>query len=106
MVMMDQSRRLAEPLRWTRAGKLAVLGAGVCLVLAIAGLGLYAALGPSRGGTREGCVQIIFPSTLGAAYTHACGQQARALCSSPPNDRTAVATLRTQCPSAGYRFGS
>jgi hypothetical protein len=103
MIMHEQSRRLREPLRWSRREKTAVAAALSVLVLALAALGIYALTSGSRA--RADCVDITFASTLGAAEVHACGAQARAVCASPAGYRSAQEQLRAACRRAGMRFG-
>ncbi len=106
MVMVGQDRRLREPLRWTRGGRLAVAAAGACLLLAAIGLGLFAALGPS--GPAAGCIRVTFPSTVGAATINACGPQARQMCADPQHNRAAAAhgRLRAECARVGLPYGA
>jgi hypothetical protein len=104
MIMMDQSKRLSEPLRWTRAGRLAVIAAGVSLLLALVGLGIYTLSTPARGGARQGCIDVTFPSTLGAANLYSCGPRARAICASPGAYKGIEGVLRDACRSAGYAY--
>jgi hypothetical protein len=105
MIMIGQSRRLAEPLRWTRAGKLGVAAVVALLVAAVLGVTVFAL----TGGTREarGCFEVTFPSTLGAAYLHACGARAREICATPGRypEVTAGGQLAAACRRAGYPYG-
>jgi len=103
MVMVGHSKRLAEPLtrrqrRWLVAA-LAVLG--VAIVVG----SLFAALG---GGTsmvsRNGCVYVTIPSTLGAGILHECGAPAREFCrQAQTHDDPTSQLARPQCVLAGYR---
>ena len=65
MIMQDQSKRLSQPLPWTRTSRLAVLAAVLALVVA----GAVAAVIASTAGspTRRGCIEVTVPSTLGGA---------------------------------------
>jgi hypothetical protein len=81
MIMMDQSRRLSEPLRWGRREKSAVAAVLACLALVVLGLGAYGLT--SGGPQRADCIKVMFASTLGGAQIHACGGQARRICASP-----------------------
>lgn len=103
MIMMDRSKRLSEPLRWTRAGRVGIALVSACLLLAVVAGGIFA-LG---GSTKEGrdCVSVTFASTLGGAQLHACGARARSLCASPAAFRAIAEELRTACRRAGFRFG-
>jgi len=106
MIMIDRSRRLAEPLRWGPREKAAVAVA-VVLVLAVVGLAAFAFTGRS---SREGpgCIEVNFASTLGGANLHACGRRARELCASPQSNPGAEAegALRSACRRAGVPYGA
>jgi hypothetical protein len=101
MIMIDRSRRLAEPLRWGRREKAVVGALLACLVLALAGLGAYALTSGSRAA--HGCVDVTFASTVGAATLHACGGKASALCASGAF-ASSEAELRAACRRAGFPF--
>lgn len=103
MIMMDQSKRLSEPLRWTRAGKLAVAASVVCLLLAVGTLGIHSLTSPARN--EAGCINVTFPSTLGAANLHACGGKARTLCAAPGVYASIGDPLREACRHAGDAYG-
>jgi hypothetical protein len=102
MIMIDQSKRLSEPLRWTRVGRVAVVAVLACLVLATAGLGLHSLLEGDPTGERARCVSVTFPSTLGAASVNGCGEQARKLCAAPSSDPGIAGPLREQCRREGF----
>jgi hypothetical protein len=101
---MDQSERLSKPLQWTRAGKLAVIVVAACLVLGMAGLGIHALATPGRAGAKQGCIDVTFPSTLGAANLYACGARARSYCASPGAYKGIEDLMRQACGRAGYAF--
>jgi hypothetical protein len=105
MVMQEQSRRLSEPLRWTPAGKWAV----ICVtVLLIAG-GVFGVVDATTGGKQlaAGCIEVTFPSTLGAAAAHPCGARAREVCASPAENPGLAehGALREACRRAGIPYG-
>jgi hypothetical protein len=106
MVMIDQNKRLSEPLRWTRAGRVAVIAAGALLLVALATVAVLAST--SSSGRRAGCIEVTFASTLGAAVIHPCGAKARALCAKPAENPAAAAheALREACRQAGLPYGS
>ncbi|HTR73453.1 MAG TPA: hypothetical protein VMG80_07645 [Solirubrobacteraceae bacterium] len=104
MIMMDQSKRLSEPLRWGRRERIAVGALLACVVLAVVGLGAVA-LTNSSPPRRKDCVEVVFASTLGGAVEHACGARARALCASPQAFKSSAAELRASCRRAGFPFG-
>ena len=105
MVMVDQNKRLSEPLRWTRAGRVAVIAAGALLLAALATVVVLAST--SGSGRRAGCIEVTFASTLGAAVIHPCGAKARALCANPAENSAAAAheALREACRQADLPYG-
>jgi hypothetical protein len=103
MIMIDQSRRLSEPLHWGRRERAVVAALLACVALAVIGLGAYALT--SGAPARKDCIEVTFASTLGGATEHACGAQAREVCASPGAFRSAAAELRAACRRAGFPFG-
>ncbi len=105
MVMIDQNKRLSEPLRWTRAGRIAVIAAGALLLAALATVAVIAST--SGSARRAGCIEVTFASTLGAAVIHPCGAKARALCANPAENPAAAAheALRDACRQASLPYG-
>jgi hypothetical protein len=101
MIMIDRSRRLAEPLRWGRREKLAVGVLLACMALALAGLGAYALTSGSQA--RRDCIEVTFASTVGGATLHACGAHARRACASG-GYRGIETDLRAACARAGFPF--
>jgi hypothetical protein len=101
MIMENRSRRLAEPLNWGRRERVAVGGLLACIVLALAGLGIYGLTSGSRA--RRDCVDVTFASTVGAAALDACGSQARQICASGAY-RGIKEDLRSACRRAGLPF--
>jgi hypothetical protein len=101
MVMQEQSRRLAEPLRWGRRERIAVLSLLAVVVLALAGLGAYAL--SSGSPARGDCVTVTFASTLGGADLHGCGAKARQICGSGDFPHLA-GQLQVACQRAGLPF--
>lgn len=103
--MHEQSRRLSEPLRWTRGGRVAVLAVVLALVV-----GAVAAVIVSSGtkGLAPGCIEVTFPSTLGVAVERPCGARAREMCASPGQypGLAAHGALAEACRRAGLRYGS
>jgi hypothetical protein len=102
MIMMDQSKRLSEPLRWGRREKTVIAVLLSCVVLGVAGLSVLALSG--GGPMRKDCVSASFASTLGGAEIHACGQNARLVCASSAH-RSIASQLRVACRRAGFPFG-
>jgi hypothetical protein len=105
MVMQDQSKRLAQPLRWTRGGRVAVTAAVVALIA-----GTVAGVLASGGGNPlpKGCVEVTFASTLGAAAERLCGSHAREACAAPAQNPALAAhgALREACRKAGIPYGT
>jgi hypothetical protein len=102
MVMQEQSRRLSEPLRWTRAGRIAVIVVAVLLI------GVTAAILAS-GGTKKlapGCIEVTFASTLGAAVERPCGARARDVCAHPGENPGLAehGALHEACRRAGVPY--
>jgi hypothetical protein len=101
MIMVDQSKRLSEPLRWGRREKTAVAAFVSCVILALAGLGAYALTSGSP--EAKGCVNVTFASTLGGARLHACGGRARKVCASE-SFQGINQELGAACRKAGLPF--
>lgn len=105
MIMQDQSKRLSQPLRWTRTGRLAV--AAAVLVLLAAGA-VAAVIGSTSGArARRGCIEVTVPSTLGGAVVRQCGSTARAMCIDPAANPGLAANgaLREACRRARLSYG-
>jgi hypothetical protein len=102
MIMMDQSKRLSEPLRWGRREKTAVAALLACLALAAVGLVVYGVSGGAP--KRAGCIQITFASTLGGAEAKACGGQARRICATAQDYAHSGEQLQQACRGAGYPY--
>ncbi|HEX3691842.1 MAG TPA: hypothetical protein VHU13_00730 [Solirubrobacteraceae bacterium] len=103
--MHEQSRRLSEPLRWTRGGRIAVIA-----VVALLALGTTVAVVISATGGGEklapGCIEVTFASTLGAAVDRRCGAHAREACARPGENPALAAhgALREACRKAGLPY--
>ncbi len=102
MIMMDQSKRLSEPLRWGKRERSVVIAMLVCVALLVVGLGAYALT--SGAPARKDCIDFTFASTLGGAEEHACGAQARRVCASPNAFPHVAAELQASCLRAGFPF--
>jgi hypothetical protein len=101
MIMFEQSRRLHEPLRWGRREKLVVACLVACVAVAAVTLIVFAASGGAPA--RADCVDVTFPSTVGAANIHACGARAREVCASGAY-RGVEDELRRACRGTGFPF--
>jgi hypothetical protein len=102
MIMVDQSKRLSEPLRWGRRERTVVATLLACVLLIAIGFGAFALTSGSR--EPKDCVDATVASSLGAAYLHACGARARAMCASREADRQVGEPLREACRRAGFPF--
>lgn len=100
--MVDQSKRLREPLRWGRRERSVVAALGVCLALALVGLLAYGLSGGSPA--RKDCITVTFASTLGGAQLNGCGTQARKICATGREYRSIQPELRAACGRAGFPF--
>jgi hypothetical protein len=101
MVMQEQARRLSEPLRWGRREKALVGTLLAVVVIALAGLGVYAL--SSGAPSRHDCIDVTFASTLGGAELKGCGQHARGICASGSFPHI-EADLQAACARAGVPF--
>ena len=100
--MIDQQRRLREPLQTGPAARVAVSAAAL---LAVIGLGLGIALaGGGRSAAEGPCVAATVASTTGGAQVHACGAGARSLCAEP-GQLAGNEQLARSCRAAGLPFG-
>lgn len=106
MVMVGQHRRLSEPLRWPRGGRLAVILVGIAGALAVAAVIVIASLNMPKH--RSGCIELTFASTLGGAAMHACGTHARSLCATPGQNPGLAAhgVLEQACQRAKLPYGN
>jgi hypothetical protein len=101
MVMYQQQRRLAEPLRWGRREKTIIAVVLGCVALALVALGASALKG-SKAEAAD-CIRVTFASTLGGADLHGCGPQARRICAS--GDFHSISKeLHVACTRAGFAF--
>jgi hypothetical protein len=78
------------------------------LVVVLGGVSAWAVSDPgSYGRSRNGCVNVVMPSSTGGAIMHECGGAARTLCRSAFTEHTQLAKLaRPQCRLAGLAPGS
>jgi hypothetical protein len=102
MIMEARGKRLATPLQWGRREKTAVAAVLAVLALALIALGAYAL--SSGSPARADCVEVTFPSTLGAAKLHACGAKARTVCASGERYPGLAAELKASCGRAGFPY--
>jgi hypothetical protein len=101
MVMFEQSRRLSQPLRWGRREKTLIALVLACALLAA---GALLAFGLSSGApARADCIDLSFPSTLGAAEVKGCGAEARTLCASGAY-KGIKHEMQLACERAGFAF--
>lgn len=104
MVMVGQHKRLSEPLRWTRGSKIALSGAIACMLAALVAVIIVASANAPKH--RAGCIEVTFASTLGAAFTHACGAKAKQMCAKPSENPGLAAhgVLEAACRQAGLPY--
>jgi hypothetical protein len=105
MIMVDQSKRLSQPLRWTRAGRVATIAVGGALVALVVAIVVLAST--SSSSPRPGCIEVTFASSLGAAVEHPCGARAREACAHPEQNPglTEHGALQAACRKAGLPYG-
>ncbi len=79
--------------------------AGGLIVAVLGGVGIWAAVRPgSYDQSRDGCITVNLPSSMGGSLLHECGGQARAACRAAFARHGAVTSLaRPQCRLAGLR---
>jgi hypothetical protein len=97
-----QPNRLGESLTARQKRVFAVVGAVLMIILG--GVGVWAATDPgSYGRSRNGCVNVVVPSTTGGGILHECGAGAHALCRRAFAHHDRIALLaRPQCRLAGF----
>jgi hypothetical protein len=103
MVMVGHSKRLAQPLRWGRRERIAVVAVAVLAVLGLVAVGVAALASGGARAPAAGCVSTTASSYTGGVTVRVCGAGARELCAS----RTRVGdvgALRAQCLRGGYAF--
>jgi hypothetical protein len=101
MVMQEQSRRLSEPLQWGRRQKISMAVFLTCVVVAA---GALLAFGLSSGApARADCINLEFPSTLGAAEVKGCGSRARHICFSGAYKGISH-EMQQACERAGFPY--
>jgi hypothetical protein len=76
---------------------------GVLIVLILAGLGTWSALGSdSYSSSGHGCVDVTVPSSTGGATLHYCGSAARSFCQESFRSQDQISLrARPQCVLAG-----
>jgi hypothetical protein len=82
--------------------ELRALGAGLAALGTTAAVLAIAAIGSGAPHAAAGCVDVVTPSTTGAATLHACGATARGWCRAQAGRGDAVAgDVRAACRRAG-----
>ena len=91
----------AEPV--TRRDRRIIWSIGAVIVAVLAGVGIWAAASPgSYGASRNGCITVNLPSTMGGSLVHACGGKAVSLCADAyAGTGLAPRLVRPQCRLAG-----
>jgi hypothetical protein len=103
--MVGQQKRLSQPLRTPRAGKIAALAVAGSLVAAVLAAVVIGLTGASR--RNAGCIEVSAASTVGGVITQACGARARGICAAPAESPALAAhgLLRDACRQAGLPYG-
>ena len=99
-MLVGQSRRLATPLtaRERRAMKLV----GVLLLAATIAVAVWSLTHEQSPVSRNGCINVGVPGSLGGQLVHACGANARTLCATERGGRDVTALLIVPaCREAG-----
>jgi hypothetical protein len=98
MVMIGHAQRLAQPL--TRAQRRAI----ALVLIVIIGGGAYLIARSHAPVSRNGCITVTFPGTMGAQVLSHCGAAARTACATAyaQHDPLALRT-QTQCRLAGIK---
>ncbi len=102
MVMQEQSRRLAEPLRWGGREKAAIAVVIACVLVGLVALGVHT-IKTKNGAEPADCIRVTFASTLGGADLHGCGGKARQICASGAFPHLA-GQLQAACVHAGFPY--
>ena len=91
----------AEPV--TRGDRRKILTVVVVIVAVLAGIGIWAAVRPGAyDASRNGCITVNLPSSMGGSLVHQCGSRARALCADAyAGTGVAPRLYRPQCRLAG-----
>ena len=98
MVMVGQAQRLAQPL--SRAQRRAI----AFVLIAIVGACVYVIARSSTPVSRDGCITVTFPGSMGGQVISHCGAAARSTCAAAYAQRDPLALLtQTQCRLAGIR---
>jgi hypothetical protein len=89
--------------RLTRRQKRIFALVGVLILLALGGLGAWAAAAPDTyAGSGHGCVNVTVPNSTGGAILHHCGKSARDFCQVAFRAADPVSLrARPQCVLAG-----
>jgi hypothetical protein len=87
----------------SRRGKWTLGLIGAFLLVAIAGVGVWSAVGPgSYARSGHGCINLTVVSSTGGGVIHDCGAKARAVCQNASGRTGKLARLtRQQCKLAG-----
>jgi len=99
---MPFARQPAPEQATPRDKRLILLVVGL-VVLVVAGAALWGTLRPgSYGSSRNGCITVNLPSSMGGALIHQCGSGARATCKHAYASSDAESRMtRPQCRLAG-----
>jgi hypothetical protein len=98
MVMVGHAQRLAQPLSRAQRRVIALV------LIAIVGTCVFLVARSSAPVSRNGCITVTFPGSMGAQVLSHCGAAARSACASAyaAHDPLALRT-QTQCRLAGIK---
>ncbi len=99
--MEGRSQRVAGPL--TRRHKQMMAAVGGLVAAGLAGVGIWSATSPgSYDRSRDGCITVNVPSSMGGSIMHDCGTRAQAICQAAFARHDTVSRLiQPQCRLAG-----
>jgi hypothetical protein len=91
----------AEPV--TRRDRRKMVIFGLVVLVIFVGVGVWAVVKPGDyGASRNGCITVNLPSTMGGSLVHGCGAQARTMCATAYTGAgVAPQLIRPQCRLAG-----
>jgi hypothetical protein len=81
---------------------------GAVVLLIIAAVAVWAAVRPgSYGSSKDGCITVSVPNTMGGSVVHQCGNDAKSACKRAYASTSKISQLtRPQCRLAGLTPGS
>lgn len=99
-VMPFARQPTAQPV--SRRTKRILALAGALLVLVVAGVVAWSAASPGTYTSKNGCIAVTIPNSMGGAILHQCGAAAKAQCHKAFTHHDTVSRLsRPECRAAG-----